>query len=285
MISAMAFREWDCPRARAGRGHRRGVGSQDRRDDGDAQHDAPRVQARVEGGEKLATGGERGDGERDQRDRKAHHARSGGGAAVGRAQQVADPEAVQGVGRHHPGGEDEPQRAGEQPPGEVRARHREEHRLADGVERERECSAHGRDEHRVLSAREAREHAALDAHRMHHLPARRAHHRGEVRGAEEREEADGDPHAGVLEPFRRLPFGGDGGDQHRDDRHDHAVARGKEQPRPARDARAAVRVEAREAVDGREVIGIEAVLEAEEEDDRGERQPMRGQRFHGPISG
>ena len=69
---------------------------------------------------------------------------------------------------------------------------------------------------------------------------------------------------------------------HRDgnQRHDDAVSRGEEQPGPARERRAPRGVEAREAVDRREVVGIEAVLQPQQEDDGDERQPVRGKRFH-----
>src|SRR5258706_849383 len=132
----------------------------------------------------------------------------------------------------------------------------------------------------MLDAHEASEKTAAETDRANRRAARRAQDRCEVRDAEQRQEGDRDPGAGVLEPRRRAPLGSDRGHRHRDRGDDQAVPGGKQQPRPARKPRAVHGVEAREAVDRREVIRIEAVLQPEEEHDRDEGKPMGGQSFH-----
>src|SRR6185436_407946 len=99
-----------------------------------------------------------------------------------------------------------------------------------------------------------------------------------TRRSSDLEHADRDGRAERAQPGGCLPFARR--DRHREthERDHHAVPEREEQPAPA--ARAFARAGARQAVDGHEVVRVEAVAQPEQEHQQGEAERVRGQAAH-----
>lgn len=116
---------------------------------------------------------------------------------------------------------------------------------------------------------------------MHHFVRFGDEHRTQIEHAQCAEESDRDPGARQFEPRRRGPAARQQAHTQRDGHHHRAMAEGEEGAAKARPARVGAGVEARQPVDGGEVIGIEAVLETKHEHQQDEPKAIGGQDGHG----
>lgn len=233
------------------------------------------------GGEHLG-GAEGGHQQADGGDRQAHDPGGHQGHRVGPGDEAGDPQAVDAVGDEHAQHEQQGEAQGVLPAAVAGGGEGEEGGLGQGVEGEGEEGADGGHQQGVAGFGETAEETALDAGGAHHLARSGGQHGPQVHGAEQGEEGDGDEAAHPFEPFGHLPHVGQGADRQGDGDDDGAVAERKEGAAVARQARVAPAVEAGEAVDGGQVVGVEAVLHAQDQHQGSEGEPVVGQGIHGP---
>jgi hypothetical protein len=131
----------------------------------------------------------------------------------------------------------------------------------------------------MRGALQATQQAGLDADGGDHGARRRRQHRAQVEKAEQGQEADRDPGAEVFHPGRHLPAVRSQPDAQCDGHDDGAVAQREQRAAPARAGRRMPEVVARQAVDGGEMVRVEPVLGAEDEDQGEEGEPV-GRQVH-----
>jgi hypothetical protein len=166
----------------------------------------------------------------------------------------------------------------------LRPHHGEQRGLAQGVEGQREQRADRHHRERPRGAAEPRQQAldqpSAQADQRHRRIGRRLHQGTQVDDADGGEKADRDPGPERLEPSGRRPArpekAGEGGD--RDD--DDPVAEREQRAAVACPGLATARTHPRQAVDGRQMVGIETVAHAEQEDERAQCAEVGGQVGH-----
>ena len=158
---------------------------------------------------------------------------------------------------------------------------RKERRLRQGVERQGKQCADQRNQRRMRDVTQAPQPAAFQADRQHHLIGTRAQYSRQIEGTQRHQKRNRDQTPQQTKPFRHLPLTG----QCRDaegNRHDHHTMPQREQTAAiAGQRRTLPGIEAGQSVDGREMIGIEAVLHAEHKSQDHQRQEIGRQRIHG----
>jgi hypothetical protein len=108
-----------------------------------------------------------------------------------------------------------------------------------------------------------------------------AQHGGQVQAAQGDKEGNRNDGAQRAEPFGHLPTASQRRNAKGNAHHHGAMAERKQGAAIARQARPGAGVIAGQTVDGRQMVGIEAVLHAEHESKDQQRQPVARQRFHG----
>jgi hypothetical protein len=157
------------------------------------------------------------------------------------------------------------------------AGHRKQRRLAEGVERECKERSHRRRPQWMAALQQRTQPAALEAHRLQHLAGRCRHQRAQVGHPQRQQEGQRHRRARGLEPVGHLPLPV----QRRQGQHHHqhhgAMAQREQQPAPA----PAMAVQPCQAVDGGQVVGVQAMARAQHEG-QGRQGGKRGwQAVHG----
>ena len=157
---------------------------------------------------------------------------------------------------------------------------REKGGLRQGVEGQREQRADQCHQAGMRDMAQAAEQAALDADRLDDFVRLGAQHGSEIHAAQRDEKSDGNDGPQRAEPRRHIPLAGQR--RHAEsDGHDHGtMPEGKQRAAITRQSRPGTGVVTGKAVDGRQVIGIKAVLHTEHEGQNQQRQPVSGQRVH-----
>ena len=166
------------------------------------------------------------------------------------------------------------------PAAEVHRGQSEQRRLADRVKRKREQRADQRHESRARRLTEAAQPTALDPDRAHDLCRVGAQHRVNVQQAQRGEHDDRDDDPEGFHPLRDLPLPRQRADDQGDGDHDRAMTEREERAAEPRQAWLGMHVEACQAIDGGEMVGIEAVLEPQQEHEKTQGRPILRQGIH-----